>query len=164
MHDELTAVDIQKMKDEIAERTARTAFLLEEVKRTRDLGDLSENDEYRSAKRELNRNRSRIRYLKAMIETAIVIDVKSEADQAGLFDEITLTYEDGRERVVRIVTTLRNDVFSNCISKESPFGRAVLGHRVGDKVEVNTGAKTYQVTISKIVKGEDDASLPINSF
>ena len=164
MHDELTAVDIQKMKDEIAERTARTAFLLEEVKRTREMGDLSENDEYRSAKRELNRNRSRIRYLKAMIETAIVIDVKSAEDQAGLFDEITLTYEDGRERVVRIVTTLRNDVFSNCISKESPFGRAVLGHRVGDKVQVNTGAKTYTVTISKIVKGEDDASLPINNF
>lgn len=164
MHDELTTVDIKKMEEEIAARVARTSFLLEEVKRTREMGDLSENDEYRSAKRELNRNRSRIRYLKAMIETAVIIDVKSDDGVAGLFDEITLQYADGRERVVRIVTTLRNDVFSNCISKESPFGRAVLGHRIGDKVEVNTGAKTYQVTITKIVKGEDDASLPINSF
>ena len=161
MHDELTEVDIQKMQEEIDQRKARTTALLAEVKRTRDYGDLSENDEYRSAKRELNRNRSRIRYLQAMIDTAIIIKPDSGADVAGLFDAITLRYDDGRQRVVRIVTTLRNDVFQNCISKESPFGQAILGHKLGETVTVKAGARTYDVTIVSIEKGTDDASLPI---
>ena len=92
MKDELTAVDIQKMKEEIEYRQAvLTPKFKDEVARTRALGDLSENDEYRSAKRELNRNYSRIRYLKAMIETAVVIEVaNSGEDTVDLFDHVTI--------------------------------------------------------------------------
>ena len=97
MHDELTKVDIHKMQDEIDERMALNPKLRDEVRRTRELGDLSENDEYRSAKREWSRNNGRIRYLKAMIETAIVIDVEHEDDTVGLFDKITLYYEEDDE-------------------------------------------------------------------
>ena len=166
MYNELTKVDIEKMKEEIAERRSRTAALREEVRRTREFGDLSENDEYRSAKREFNKNNGRIRYLENMINTAKIIEVESSADTVGLFDFVTIYYpEDEETRVIRLVTTLRNDVLSDCISKDSPFGRAVLGAKVGDtvRVEVREGY-SYPVTIQKIEKGQDDDSLPISKY
>lgn len=166
MYNELTKVDIEKMKEEIAERRSRTAALREEVRRTREFGDLSENDEYRSAKREFNKNNGRIRYLENMINTAKIIEVESTADTVGLFDFVTIYYpEDEETRVIRLVTTLRNDVLSDCISKDSPFGRAVLGAKVGDtvRVEVREGY-SYPVTIQKIEKGQDDDSLPIAKY
>ena len=167
MHDELTAVDIRKMQEEIDYRTAHvTPSLKEQLKAARDLGDLSENDEYHSVRRALNKNYGRIRYRKAMIDTAIVIDVDSDADSAGIFDKITLFDEEmEEERTVTIVTTLRNDVIGGYISKESPFGRAILGHKVGDRVEVVVNEKySYFVQIRKIEKGADDETLPISSY
>lgn len=167
MHDELTEVDIKKMREEISYRTHElTPKLLEALQHARELGDLSENDEYRSAKREVSRNYSRIRYLKSMIDTAIVIKTESKADAAGLFDRVTVFYEeDGEERVVRIVTTLRSNVLEDCISKESPFGRALLGHKIGDRVTVKVSDDySYAIVIRAIEKCEDDESLQISSY
>ena len=166
MHDELTAVDIRKMQEEIDYRTSQvTPKLKEQLKAARDLGDLSENDEYHSVRRALNKNYGRIRYLRAMIDTAIVIEVDSAADVAGIFDKITVFDEETEEeRVVTIVTTLRNDVFGGYISKESPFGQEIIGHKVGDRVEVVVNESySYFVQIRKIEKGQDDESLPISS-
>ena len=167
MHDELTAVDIRKMQEEIDYRTSQiTPTLKEQLKAARDLGDLSENDEYHSVRRALNKNYGRIRYLRAMIDTAIVIEVDSAEDTAGIFDKITIFDEETEEeRVITIVTTLRNDVIGGYISKESPFGQAILGHKAGDRVEVVVNDKySYFVQIRKIEKGQDDESLPISSY
>ncbi len=167
MHDELTAVDIRKMQEEIDYRTREiTPKLKEQLKAARDLGDLSENDEYHSVRRALNKNYGRIRYLRAMIDTAVVIEVDSDGESAGIFDKITVYDEEmEEERVVTIVTTLRNDVIGGYISKESPFGQAILGHKVGDRVEVVVNDKySYFVEIRKIEKGQDDESLPISSY
>lgn len=165
MHNELTEVDIKKMREEIEYRqTVLTPKYKDEVARTRALGDLSENDEYRSAKRELNRNYSRIRYLKAMIETAVVIKIDADDSTVGLFDHVTLYYEDDEEeRTIRIVTTLRNDVLHDLISKESPLGKAVLGKKVGDRIKINVNDKySYYVVIRALEKGTDDENLKIN--
>ena len=167
MHDELTKVDIRKMQEEIDYRKSEvTPKLKEQLKAARDLGDLSENDEYHSVKRALNKNYGRIRYLQAMIDTAVVIDVDSADDVVGLFDKVTVyDEEEDEERVVSIVTTLRNDIFDGYISKESPFGRAILGHKVGDRVEIKANEKySYYVVIRHIEKGEDNESLPISSY
>lgn len=166
MHNELTKVDIDKMRAEIEERIAKRAQLKEAVKAARELGDLSENDEYRSAKREMNANNSRIRYLENMIRTARVISTDSREGVVGLFDEVTIYYpEDEEERVIRIVTTLRNDVFNDCISKESPVGKALLGKRAGQTVTVHVNDKvSYPIEIKSIKKGQDDDSLPITQY
>lgn len=166
MHNELTKIDIQKINEEIEQRKAMNPHLREEVKRTRAFGDLSENDEYRSAKREFNKNQSRIRYLQNMLETAVIIDDNSDADTVGLFDEIEVYYPDDDEtNTVRIVTTLRNDVLNSCISKESPFGKAILGHKVGDEVTINVNEKiSYKVMIKSIKKMDDDPNLPIQQY
>lgn len=170
MHDELTKVDIEQMKAELEERRRKVPALRDEVKRTKEYGDLSENDEYRCAKREYNRNKSRMRYLENMIETAVVIKTDSAAGVVGLFDKVDIFYpeeedEDEQYRTVRIVTTLRNDVLTDNISKESPFGKALLGRKVGDTVTVRVNEKySYPVKIIRITKGEDDPDLKISSY
>lgn len=112
MHDELTEVDIKKMQEEIDYLIKEvTPKLKVELQHARDLGDLSENDEYRTLKRELNRTYSRIRYLQNMINTAVVIKVDSEADRVGLFDNVKLYDEDsGEEQTVKIVTDRKSVV------------------------------------------------------
>ncbi|MGN1048018.1 MAG: GreA/GreB family elongation factor [Eubacteriales bacterium] len=166
MHDELTKVDIKKMQDEINERKARNASLRENIRAARELGDLSENDEYRTAKREFSRNNSRIEYLENMIATAIVISDDSDSDSVGLFDRVTLYYEDDDETsVIRLVTTLRNDVFTGNISKESPLGKAIMGKKEGDRVLVKVNDKvSYYVVIKKIEKSDEDPDIPISAF
>ncbi len=167
MYDELTQVDIDKMKEELEYRiTVVRPEILEEVKLTRSYGDLSENAEYHAAKRERGRNESRIRYLRNMIKTARVIDVKTVEGRVSLFDTVTyFVEEDDCEEQVRIVTTLRRDPFQNIISKESPLGSALMGRAVGDRVEVTTDSGyKYYIVIRKIEKGEDDSSLEIRKF
>ena len=167
MYDELTAVDIQKMQEEINYRVRELRpQLIEEVQTARAFGDLSENYEYKCAKQAKNRNDSRIRYLERMIRTAKVIEVKETADAVGLFDTVTVYNEMmKKEMIVRIVTTLRQDALKGFISKESPVGRAVIGARVGDRVHVDMGGgKGYYVRIDAIEKGKDDGSIPIGSF
>ena len=167
MYDELTEVDIKKMEEEITYRRVVLAPKLgAELQRTREYGDLSENAEYKEAKREKSRNEARIRYLEAMVRTARVIEVESEPDCVGLFDKVLIRNEKiGAEREIRIVTTLRQNVLEGNISKESPLGSVILGRKVGDRVLVEVNATmSYYVTILKITKGEDDSSLPISGY
>ena len=167
MQDELTAVDIQKMKEEIEYRTMEVRHkLLEEVKQARSNGDLSENFEYRAAKRELGRNQSRINYLQRMIDTAIVITDRSGDNEVGLFDRVELYMpEDDETETIRVVTTLRQDAVDGNISKESPLGKAVLHRHVGDRVTVRVSDTVqYDVVIRSIETGQDDASLPISKY
>ena len=138
MYDELTEVDIRKMQEEMDYRIRELRpQLIEEVQTARAFGDLSENYEYKCAKQAKNRNDSRIRYLERMIRTAKVIKVQEQADAVGLFDTVTIYNEMlKKEMTVRIVTTLRQDALKGLISKESPVGQALMGHRVGDRVQV----------------------------
>ena len=138
MHNELTQQDIRMMQQELDERRIHLRpKLLEEVKVARGFGDLSENFEYKAAKREKNRNESRIRYLERMIKTAVVVSDDSEEGKVGLFDRVTVwVEEDEEEQTYRIVTTVRQDVLDNRVSNQSPFGKAMLGKAVGERVYI----------------------------
>ena len=167
MYDELTQVDIDKMKEEIdyRVRTLRPK-LIEEVQRCREYGDLSENFEYKCAKRDKNKNDSRVRYLERMIKTAKVIEVKNQEDCIGLFYKVTIFNEmTQKEMNLQIVTTLRQNILKGLISPESPVGKALMGHKVGDRVLVEVSPTTkYYVQIRSAEKGEDDASMEIASY
>ena len=167
MYDELTEVDIQKMQEEIDHRVrVLRPQLIEEVQTARAFGDLSENYEYKCAKQAKNRNESRIRYLERMIRTAKVIQVESKDGAVGLFDKVTIFNEMvKKEMTLQIVTTLRQDALKGLISKESPVGKALMGHRVGDRVQVEVSPELkYFVEIRAIEKGKDDDSLEISSY
>lgn len=167
MHDELTAQDIQKMQEELDyRRLQRMPELIEEVKRTRAFGDLSENYEYKAAKQEQNRNKSRIRYLERMIASARIIEDRSADDEVGLYDRVTVKLvEPNREQVFQIVTTVRCDALRGLVSKESPVGKAILGRRVGETVTVHVSeSSSYHAEILSIEKQTDDGSAPLRSF
>ena len=167
MHDELTRKDIAKMKEELDYRRLELMpQLIEEVKRCRAFGDLSENFEYKAAKREKNRNESRIRFLENMIKTAVVIEDRSAADQVGLFDRVEIYIpEDDEVQTIQVVTTVRCDPRRGLISKESPFGQQVLGKKVGDSFTVPVSdTYSYEAVVRAIEKAEDDGSAPLMQF
>ena len=167
MYDELTEVDIKKMEEEIAYRKNILAPELgAELKRTREYGDLSENAEYKEAKYLKRKNESRIRYLEAMVRTAKVIEIEEGDDKVTLFDKVVVFNEKmNAEKEIQIVTTLRQNALLGFVSKESPLGQAILGHKVGDRVLVRVNdTMSYYVQIKSITKGEDNEDLPISGF
>ena len=167
MYDELTEVDIKKMEEEIRyRREVLGPKLGEELRRTREFGDLSENAEYKEAKRAKRQNEGRIRYLENMIRTAHVIEIEGDADSVALFDHVLILNEkNGQEKEIQIVTTLRQNALLGYISKESPLGGALLGAKVGDRVLVTVNERmSYYVKVLKITKGEDNEDLPISGF
>ena len=167
MYDELTQVDIDKMKEEIRYREHELRpKLLEALVTARGFGDLSENYEYKAAKQDLRKCDSRLRYLRRMIDTAKVIKVSNTSDGVQLFDRVEIYYEEDDEtEEIQLMTTLRQDAVNGVISKESPLGRALLGKKVGDRCLVKASNDySYYVVIRSIKKGADDASLPISSY
>lgn len=167
MHNKLTKNDIKKMEEEIEYRklTVRKE-VIEAVKEARAQGDLSENFEYYAAKRDKNKNESRIRYLERMIKTAQVIEDISGEDEVGLYNTIDLYFEEEDEmETYRLVTTVRGNTLNGSISIESPIGRAILGKKVGDRVYVRINDNAgYYVVIRRILKTEDDGSDKLRSF
>ena len=164
MYDELTKQDIQKMEEEIEHRklvVRRQA--LEAVKEARAHGDLSENFEYHAAKKDKNQNESRIRYLERMIKTAKVVSDVSKDDEVGINNTVEVYFEDEDEtEVFTIVTTIRGNSLKGLISTESPIGKAVFGHKAGDRVEVKVNdGYSYFVQIRSIGKQVDDEEIGI---
>jgi transcription elongation factor GreA len=167
MFDQLTAKDIQKMEEEIEYRKLVVRpKALEDVKEARAHGDLSENFEYYAAKKVKNQNESRIRYLERMIKTAQVISDESAEDEVGMNNTVTVEFvEDGMQEVYKIVTTVRGNSLAGLISNESPLGKALMKHKVGDVVYVQVNdAVGYDVKIVKIENTVDDGSDKIRSF
>jgi len=168
MHNELTRKDVALMQRELDHRRLELRpKLLEAVKEARAFGDLSENFEYKAAKKEKNRNDSRIRYLENMIRTAVIIEEKTaKEDAVGLYDKVTAFLEDdGEEMTFQIVTTMRQDALKGRFSKESPVGKALLGRKAGDRVYVQVNdSYGYYVQIRRVEKGEDDGSAPLVGF
>ena len=167
MYNKLTEADIKKMKEEIEYRElVLRPKILEEVNIARSNGDLSENAEYKIAKQEKNRNESRIRHLKNMIKTAIIIEDNSKNDEVGLSDTVTLYIEeDDVEETYTIVTSIRIAHGGNYISYESPVAKAILNKHEGDRVLVKVSDDySYYCVIKKIEKGVEDESRPIRGY
>ena len=167
MYDELTEIDIKKMEEEIAYRTdVLGPQLLKEMSRTREYGDLSENAEYKEAKREKRKNEGRIRYLNAMIRTAKITEVGNKEGVVNLFDRVKIYNEKANaEKEIQIVTTLRQNALLGFVSKESPLGSALMGKKAGDRVLVKVNENmSYYVKILSVEKGEDNTDLPISGY
>ncbi|MCR4690471.1 MAG: transcription elongation factor GreA [Lachnospiraceae bacterium] len=167
MHDRLTQSDIDKMQKEIDYRAGELRTeLIEAVKVARAQGDLSENFEYYAAKREKNRNESRIRYLENMIKTAHIVEDHSGEDEVGMNTKVTVYLEeDDLEETYKIVTTVRSDTLKGLISIESPVGKALLGKKVGDRVKITVNDDySYYLQIRNIDKTEGDENDRIRSY
>ena len=164
MNNELTAQDIAIMQKELDEkRLVELPAAIEEVKRTRAFGDLSENYEYKAAKQAQNACKKRIRYPERMIKSATVYEDQAAEDEVGLFDLVELYLEeDDDTETVQVVTTVRCDPLKGRISKESPMGKELLGRKLGDRFLVTVNESySYWAVIRSITKSEDDGTAPI---
>ncbi len=167
MFDKLTDNDIKKMQEEIDYRKLVVRKeALEAVKEARAHGDLSENFEYHAAKKDKNQNESRIRYLEKMIKTAQIISDESKDDEIGLYNTVDLYFEDDEEEeTYKLVTTVRGNSVKGLISSESPLGRAIIGHKVGDRVYVKVDGNTgYYVVVKRLENTKDDGSDKLRSY
>ena len=167
MGEKLTKKDVERIEEEIMHRKLVVRKeALEAVKEARAQGDLSENFEYTAAKKEKNRNESRILYMERMLKNATVISEESADDCVGLNDTVILYFEDDEEdETYRLVTSIRGNSLEGRISIDSPLGKAISGHRIGDRVLVPVeGRGGYYVTIKAIDKTGDDGSDQLRSY
>lgn len=167
MYDKLTQSDIDKINKEIEHRKLNVRVeAIQAVKEARAQGDLSENFEYYAAKREKNSNESRIRYLENMVKTAQIIDSDSEEDEVGMNNTVVLFNErTGKDMTIRIVTTIRAKPLKGLISIDSPLGKAVYRHKVGERREVTLeSGETYYVVIKSVENTVDDSQDTISQY
>ena len=167
MRQQLTQKDVERIEAEIEHRKLVVRKeAIEAVKEARAQGDLSENFEYYAAKRDKNKNESRIRYLDRMLRTAEIVSEDSAEDEVGLNNTVTLYFEEDDEcEEFRLVTSIRGNSLKNLISTESPLGKAVFRKKVGDRVFVqldNGGG--YYVEVREIKNTVDDGSDTIRSY
>ena len=159
MGEKLTKIDYKKIEEEIEYRKViLRKELLEDVKEARAHGDLSENFEYHAAKKEKNINESRIRYLERMLKTAEVIEDESKDDEIGINNIVDLYIEEDDEvETYHLVTSVRGNSLEGRISIESPLGKAILGHKVGDRVFVKVNDDYgYYVVVRNIINSHDE--------
>ena len=160
MYDKLTRGDIEKREKEIEHRKLVVRKeALEDVKEARAHGDLSENFEYKAAKKFKNENESRIRYLEKMIKTAQIVEDNSGENEVGLNDTVKIFVEDDQtEEEYKIVTTVRSDALNQMISIDSPMGKALLGAKEGERILIKVNdAVRYYVRILEIRKSDDES-------
>ena len=166
MGEQLTKSDVEKIKEEIEYRKLVVRKKeLEAVKEARAQGDLSENFEYKAAKQDKNRNESRIRYLERMLKNAKIVSDESKADEVGINNTVDLYFEEDDEtETYRLFTSVRGNSLAGLISIESPLGKAIKGHKVGDRVLVKTQGGGYYVEIRKIDKTTDDSQDTLRKY
>lgn len=163
----LTQSDVDKIKEEIEHRKLVVRKeAIEAVKEARAQGDLSENFEYYAAKKDKNKNEGRIRYLERILKTATIISDQSEDDEVGLNNTVKIYFEeDDEEETFKIVSTMRGDSVKGRISNESPIGAAIMGHKVGDRVEIKVnGSYSYYVVIKEIVNTGEEETDTIRTY
>ena len=167
MREKLTKSDVEKIREEIEHRKlVERKELIEAVKEARSHGDLSENFEYHAAKKEKNRNESRIRYLERMLKTAVIVEDESKEDEIGLNNTVEVYCEDDEEvETYRIVTSVRGSSLNGLVSIESPLGKALLGHKEGDSVFIKVNHDFgYYVIVKKVIKTQSEDEDHIRSF
>lgn len=167
MKDRLTKSDVKKIEEEIEHRKLVVRKeAIAAVKEARAHGDLSENFEYHAAKKDKNQNESRIRYLERMLKNAVIIDDSSKSDEVGINNTVELYIEEDDEvETYRLVTSIRGSSLNGLISIESPLGKAIIGHKVEDRVYIRVNEDYgYYAVIKKIINTQDEAEDHIRSF
>ncbi|MEY8391961.1 transcription elongation factor GreA [Lachnospiraceae bacterium] len=167
MREQLTRSDVQKIEEEIEYRKLVVRKeAIEAVKEARAHGDLSENFEYHAAKKDKNKNESRIRYLERMLKTAEIVSDVSKEDEVGINNTVTVYFEEeDEEQVFRLVTSIRGNSMKNLISTESPIGKAILGRKAGERVRIKVNDNySYDIVIKKIENTTEDKNDAIRGY
>ena len=167
MGQELTKSDVEKIQAEIDHRKlVLRPQITKEIAEAAAQGDRSENFEYYAAKKANRENNGRINYLERVLRFARIIDDSSKDDEVGLNNTVTLYFEeDDEEETYRIVTSIRGNSIHGLISNESPIGRAIMGHKDGDRCTVRMeNGISYDVISRNIENTGESADDQIKAY
>ena len=145
----LTQDGIDELKGELEQLIAERPEVTERIRSARELGDLSENAEYASARSEQERNESRIAEIEHILKNVELISAPKNGSKVNLGSTVKLLGAN-KEKQFQVVGTVEADPLSGKISDESPIGKALLGKKVGDEVEIITPAETAVYTVAEI--------------
>ena len=149
-YQKMTPEGYKKIEDEIAALKADRPRRVQNLKEARALGDLSENTEYSTAKRELRHLDSRVRYLNKQLKYAEVIETVNDG-KVNLGKQVEIRYEDDQEvEEYRIVGRMEEAVGDGKLPFDSPLGHALMKHKAGDRVTVEAPMGDYEVTILSV--------------
>lgn len=144
----LTKDGIAELEAEHKKLVAERGPIAERIKTAREFGDLSENAEYTAARQEQEKTENRISELENILQNVKVITKPRGEGKVQLGSNVSLKSEAGKTKEFAVVGTVEADPLKGKISDESPIGKALLGKKVGEKVEIKTPADT---TVYKVV-------------
>lgn len=145
----LTQQGIDELKQEFTTLTAQRKTIAERIKSARELGDLSENAEYQSARDDQDRLEARISEVDHILQNSELIKKPKSNGKVVLGSTVTLK-DGGKPLVYQVVGTMEADPLNGKISDESPIGKTLLGKAVGDKAEIKSPAGTHAYKILSI--------------
>ncbi len=139
-------------------KTVKRAEISEQIKVARSFGDLSENAEYTEARNEQSRIEGKIMELEAQLKAAVVVDDDQvDLTEVGIGTQVKLFNVDfDEEETYKILGASEADIFKGIISNESPVGKALLGHKIGETVTVETDSGSFTYKILEIAKADRD--------
>lgn len=145
----LTQDGIDDLKRELGSLVAERPVVADNIKTAREFGDLSENAEYQSARQEQEKNENRISEIEAILANAEVITAPKSGGKVVIGSTVKLKSPTATKQF-QVVGTVEADPLNGKISDESPIGKALLGKKVGDEVEIKTPAETVTYKITEI--------------
>lgn len=146
----LTQAGVDELKTELEALTAKRAEIADSIKTARELGDLAENAEYQSARAEQDRNETRISEVENILQSVEIIKKPRGAVKVQLGSVVKLKGQGGKAKDFQVVGTVEADPLNGKISDESPIGRALLGQKVGETVQIVTPTDTSSYKIVSI--------------
>ena len=145
----LTESGLSELRKELDSLIARRPEIAESIKLARELGDLSENDEYRSSKDEQDKNEQRINEINGILANYEIIKESKAGDKVSLGSTVKLK-NDSQTKTFQVVGTVEADPINGKISDESPIGKEILGKKIGENVQIITPKETLSYKIVEI--------------
>jgi transcription elongation factor GreA len=147
----ITPEGLEAVRKELHElTTVKRPNIVGKIKAARELGDLSENFEYHAAKNEQGMMEARINELEVIIKNHVLIEAKVPTGVVGMGSTVRFAEDGEQEETYRIVGPTEADPKAGRVSNESALGKAMIGHRVGETVQVRTPNGSYNVRITSI--------------
>jgi len=146
----LTKEGVAELKEELHDLIAKRSDIADAIKTARELGDLAENSEYQSARQEQDRNESRIGEIEHILQNVEIIKAPKANGKVVLGSTVRLSGEDGKTKEFQVVGTVEADPLNGKVSDEAPIGKALLGKKVGEAVEIKTPVETATYKIASI--------------
>jgi transcription elongation factor GreA len=146
----LTQDGVSELEKELATLIAERSAVADRIKTAREFGDLSENAEYQAARQEQEKNEARISEVEFILHNAELIVAPKGDSKVQLGSKVELEAKDGKKKQFQVVGTVEADPLEGKISDESPLGKAVLGKKLGEEVEIVTPAETATYKIVSI--------------